>query len=1548
MAAALGTVRGQIVIDTNQAKAQLQGFQNKVAGATKKSREGFNAVTGAAKLLGPVIAAAGAASVAALGAKAVKATSEFRSQLNQAGTVAGATTEQMQRMQETALRLGKDTSFSAGQAAGAFLELARSGFNAEQAIEGVNAVVTLAAAATTDMATAAEISSDLMTAFGLEASDLENIVNSMAGATLNSAQNFEDLIYSTRYAAPAFANMGWTMEDLATSTAALASAGIKGSQAGTSLRSMFSRLIKPGEEAAETMAVLGINIENSDGTFKSFEETVAHINDKLSNMKGVDRQRVMIELFGLRAMNAASILFNHTGPEIEALGDKVNASGQATKAAAATMEGLGGALKYFQGTMESAMITAVIPMEGAINDLIRGSADLILVLSQKLAGAFETVSTTIQDTIAHFQQFDSIGEALSSVWNDSLNALRDWDEALVEWLGGMDFRQMGMELADKIGGALKAAVETVSEVPLGLGHRLLDMVTGAIDTVGEFLAGGEGTSGLMDAIRTFVTDFMNGFGSAWSEQGTAFGDVLSDLGEQWKDLLLEAVSRIGDALNDARILENITETFNTWASNLGPNTGQSMTTGLATLQTRLSGWFTGLQSDVAGWWTGIQTAWDTAALFWDLASINLEPKWQAFKESIANVFTGLGDVFGNIWDNVVQFVSDNAATWGTNMGETFGTVWSTVLAWWANKAIDFGRGLFEAWSSIITGAISLLQGFLSNTSGDGGTLLTSFTEFAENAWEGFKSALVNAFDASGLEENWSSLVTGIKDSILTHFANLGDVFQTVWGNVVQTVDSNAGTWGTDLGTKFGTVWGTVMSWLATQVVSYANRLFEFWSVVFDSAVNLLSGFLDRSSGEGGTMLTAFRTFAENAWAGFTSAVATAFNVSDLDVEWTKLTTALSDGLSGVVSTMGQVLTEIWTTLSAAWEQNRGAWGDALGENLGSLIGAAASWLVSNTARFAALILEGFTGVLTNALTSFGSWLSGERSYEADTESFSYQFWASLKSSFAASWDAAKPEIMAAFGQLGETARQAIQELPQALQAAWDGLGAWWLGTDGEEGAAKKIGDGLLGMWKQGVQWFIDNDAELGAAVGRVLGTILAQFNPLVIASRFAEIGARIWGGIMNVIARGQQDDAGAQELKQAQSNFMDSLVSSFGEAYLESWHRNVDTLRQKWQVVREQFIEMLRDLFNFEGGVGGLFTGLGTGLAEIGTTVWQSISDGMTAGWGTYGDSIKAPFVSMNESLLQSWDALVTGTNEKLTEMGQAIVTGWETWINLPLAEKIMYLTDMFDPLVQRISTWSEALSGMLSEMGTAMQTMWQTSINDAIMEKIAYLTDMFDPLVERITQWAEDLSGVLIAMGNAMTTLWETFINSAIKSKIDYLTAMFDPMVDRIKEWSGNINTSVTNLGQAMQSAWNQYVNDPMQSLVDQLLRIIDSVRGAVDRVKDYWNEIKSTASRIAESVTDVFTGDDDDDDGRRFRNPFRGHALGTMNSPGGWSWVGERGPELLNLPRGTQVQSAPQSAFTARGGGDTDPVQVTIVTNDGEDSVAAWMAYREYQFAG
>lgn len=258
----LGTARGLIVLDYkgNGASEKASEDIDKISKSGDGAKESMSKVSTAA-------IAGGAAIVGGLGL-AVKTAADFEKGLSGIKAVSGATTEQMDGIRKMALRLGADTSFSASEASTAMEELVKAGVPIESVMNGAaDAAVALAEAGGVDLPQAATIAANAMNQFGLSAEQLPGIVDQIAGAANVSAIDVSDLGMSMSQVG-AVANLaGLSFEDTALAITAMGNAGIKGSDAGTSLKSMLMNLQPTTEKQVGLMQELGIVTEDGANQF---------------------------------------------------------------------------------------------------------------------------------------------------------------------------------------------------------------------------------------------------------------------------------------------------------------------------------------------------------------------------------------------------------------------------------------------------------------------------------------------------------------------------------------------------------------------------------------------------------------------------------------------------------------------------------------------------------------------------------------------------------------------------------------------------------------------------------------------------------------------------------------------------------------------------------------------------------------------------------------------------------------------------------------------------------------------------------------------------------------------------------------------------------------------------------------------------------------------------------------------------------------------------------------------------------------------------------
>lgn len=366
-------------------KLNWEGLK-KGGSATKALGEGITDL-GRSMTLGltvPIVAAGGAAtSVAA----------NFDDAMSQVqGALGGASTD-MDGLRNLALQLGADTVFSATESAQAMVELAKGGLTEAQIKGGALAAsMDLAAAGQLNLADAAATTVQMMGSFGLGAGDATRIANALAGAANASSADVSDLTQAMSQCSAQASLAGWSLEDTAAALALFADHGVKGSDAGTSLKTMLQRLAAPTDQAAEAIAAYGLNIRDSNGKMKDISGIADELTGKLGGLSDAERDAALQTIFGSDASRAAAILMQSGS---EGLAKYIAATNDATAAetmANAQKGELSWALENMGGAVESASIafgTALAPAITAVAGVIGNVAE-----------AFASLPAGVQTAIA--------------------------------------------------------------------------------------------------------------------------------------------------------------------------------------------------------------------------------------------------------------------------------------------------------------------------------------------------------------------------------------------------------------------------------------------------------------------------------------------------------------------------------------------------------------------------------------------------------------------------------------------------------------------------------------------------------------------------------------------------------------------------------------------------------------------------------------------------------------------------------------------------------------------------------------------------------------------------------------------------------------------------------------------------------------------------------------------------------------------------------------------------------------------------------------------
>ncbi len=295
--------------------------------------------------------------LAGFGALSVKTTAQFDAGMSKVQSISGATGSELEQLRNKAIEMGAKTKFSANESAEAFQYMAMAGWDTADMLDGIEGLMSLAAASGEDLATTSDIVTDALTAFGLSAADSGHFADVLAKASSRSNTNVSLMGETFKYVAPVAGALGYSIEDTAVAIGLMANAGIKGSRAGTSLRSIMTRLTKPVGEAKTAINDLGISIENADGTVKPLSQTMEELRAKFSSLTDAEKAQYAAMLAGQEGMSGLLAIVNASDADFAKLTKEINnAAGTADEMAEVMMDNLPGALEQASGAVETLMI----------------------------------------------------------------------------------------------------------------------------------------------------------------------------------------------------------------------------------------------------------------------------------------------------------------------------------------------------------------------------------------------------------------------------------------------------------------------------------------------------------------------------------------------------------------------------------------------------------------------------------------------------------------------------------------------------------------------------------------------------------------------------------------------------------------------------------------------------------------------------------------------------------------------------------------------------------------------------------------------------------------------------------------------------------------------------------------------------------------------------------------------------------------------------------------------------------------------------------------
>lgn len=361
MAVDVGSAKGYLDLDISGFLKGLKSAQEEADSASKniatKIGSNISKAGGVLTSAGTTLSKNVTIPLLGIGAAGLKVATDFEKGMSEVKAISGATGKDFDALKDKAIELGASTAFSAGEVAEAMTEMAKAGWSSEQIIDGMSGVLSAAAASGEGLASVSTIVADAITGFGLAASDSTKIADLLTQAANSGTIGVADLGESFKYIAPVANAMGLSVEDVTTAISAMSMAGIKGSQAGTSLRTMLTRMVKPTDDVASAMDELGIVLTNEDGSFKSLDTIVSDMRGSFSGLTDEQKTYYATVLSGQEGMSGLLSLLNLTEEEYNAISESMdNAGGVAEETAAIMQDNLQSKVEQLLGSLESLAI----------------------------------------------------------------------------------------------------------------------------------------------------------------------------------------------------------------------------------------------------------------------------------------------------------------------------------------------------------------------------------------------------------------------------------------------------------------------------------------------------------------------------------------------------------------------------------------------------------------------------------------------------------------------------------------------------------------------------------------------------------------------------------------------------------------------------------------------------------------------------------------------------------------------------------------------------------------------------------------------------------------------------------------------------------------------------------------------------------------------------------------------------------------------------------------------------------------------------------------
>lgn len=639
---------------------------------------------------------------------------EFESSMSKVQAMArlDKDSKELAELRQQARDLGASTMYSATEAADAQGFLAIAGFTPQAIKDAMPGMLDVAKAGGIDLARAADISSNILSGLKLDASEMGRVGDVLTGTFTRANTNLELLGETMKYAAPMAASLGVDIETLSAATGKLGEAGIKGSMAGTALRSILNRLSAPPKAAEKALNALNITTTDAKGNLRDFTDILAELNKKTAKMGDAQRAGYLKAIAGEEAVSSLNVLVDKAGTgELQQLvAELKQASGEASKVAKTMADNIVGDLDELSSAWEDIGISIFDGQNGILRGLVQNLTSVVNTIGQWIKENPELTATIVKIVAviaAVVAGMGALAIAIASVLGPFAILRYALSFMSITGAGGIG-----------IFGRLASALGIVKTAIIAMGRALLMNPIGlAITTI----------AGLTYLIYDNWSTVSEWFSDMWTTIKSYFSDainVIANIFWNWTPLGI--------------IIQNF-DAIKTWFTDLWRTITGFFTSGVSDTNQILQDWdplsilsnifagagaiistaFNGVSSAVS---TSIQAVSSTISNGIDTAKTFAAEKWQTVSETASGLWQDIKGFFNNGTDKVDSEIQ----TW--NVAQSFQSIWGKVGSFFTEKTTEMSTSGTQLVSGLVSGMQSQAEVALEAARKLANAIATSFKE----------------------------------------------------------------------------------------------------------------------------------------------------------------------------------------------------------------------------------------------------------------------------------------------------------------------------------------------------------------------------------------------------------------------------------------------------------------------------------------------------------------------------------------------------------------------------------------------------------------------------------------------------------------------------------------------------------------------------------------------------------------------------------------------------------------------------------------------------